>query len=364
MNPGFWSGKKVFLTGHTGFKGSWLSIWLQYLGADVTGYSLQSPTSPSLFELANVEIGMNSLFGDVRDASALSEAVINSQPEIVIHMAAQSLVRESYVHPVQTYSTNVMGVVNLFEAVRQCPSIRAVINVTTDKCYENQEWLWGYRENERMGGYDPYSNSKACAELVTSAYRNSFFNTNSNEKNKVAVASVRSGNVIGGGDWAKDRLIPDIVDAFLEGKKASIRYPGAIRPWQHVLEPLGGYLLLAEKLWQFGTPYAEAWNFGPADEDAKSVSWIADRLSFLWGEGAGWYAEEGEHLHEAHYLKLDTSKARMKLHWRPRLRLENALELIVDWMRFYQQGMNVREISLSQIQNYQNIFLDAHKQGS
>ena len=271
MNPSFWRSKKVFFSGHTGFKGSWLCLWLQQLGAEVTGYALAPPTSPSLFEVAHVAQGMKSLCGDIRDGAALAKAMREAVPDIVIHMAAQPLVRRSYLDPVETYSANVMGTVHLLEAVRQTQSVRAVVNVTSDKCYENKEWVWGYRESDPMGGFDPYSNSKGCAELVTAAYRNSFFNPAKYSEHHVALASVRAGNVIGGGDWAEDRLIPDILAAFEKSQPVVIRNPHAIRPWQHVLEPLAGYLQLAQKLYEDGATYAEGWNFGPNDEDAQPV---------------------------------------------------------------------------------------------
>ncbi|MBU1775020.1 MAG: CDP-glucose 4,6-dehydratase, partial [Gammaproteobacteria bacterium] len=299
VNATFWRGKKVFMTGHTGFKGGWLSLWLQSMGAQVTGFALLPPTIPSLFEVADVAQGMTSIIGDIREAESLAKAVREAAPEIVIHMAAQPLVRYSYANPVETYSTNVMGTVHLLEAVRQTPSVRAVVNVTSDKCYDNKEWVWGYRENEAMGGFDPYSNSKGCAELVASAYRNSFFNPEKYHEHKVALASVRAGNVIGGGDWAADRLIPDILRAISDNKPVVIRSPHAIRPWQHVLEPLSGYLLLAEKLYEQGIAYAEGWNFGPNDEDAKPVQWIVERLTEQWGDGASWLLDGGEHPHEA-----------------------------------------------------------------
>lgn len=352
MNTAFWPGKKVFLTGHTGFKGSWLSLWLQKLGATVTGYALAPPTQPSLFAQARVADGMHSIIADVRDAASLTHALQQSQAEIVIHMAAQPLVRYSYVQPVETYATNVMGVVHLLEAVRQTPSVRAVVNVTTDKCYENREWPWGYREIEPMGGHDPYSSSKGCAELVTAAYRNSYFNPEKYAEHGVALATARAGNVIGGGDWAEDRLIPDILRAFESGKPVCIRNPHAIRPWQHVLEPLSGYLLLAEKLYTGQENYAEAWNFGPTDQDAQSVGWIVERMCEQWGESACWYPDEGEHPHEAHYLKLDCSKARSRLGWQPRWSLAQALDHILAWHRAYREGHDMARLSLAQIDDY------------
>ncbi len=361
MNAVFWHGKRVLLTGHTGFKGSWLSLWLQSMGAEVVGYALTPPTNPSLFEVAKVDQGMTSIIGDIRDLAHLQKVFTEHKPEIVIHMAAQPLVRYSYLEPVETYSTNVMGVVNLLEAVRQTKSVKAVVNVTTDKCYENREWAWGYRENEAMGGFDPYSSSKGCAELVTAAYRNSYFHPEKYQDHGVAIATARAGNVIGGGDWAKDRLIPDVMKAFAAHTPASIRYPNAIRPWQHVLEPLSGYLMLAERLFEYGPAYAEGWNFGPNDEDTKPVSWIADKLSDMWGEDSSWRIEEGEHPHEANYLKLDISKARMRLNWRPKMNLEEALRLIVEWTKKYQDGVNVYETTLVQIKQYQALMVSERK---
>jgi len=352
VNASFWSGKAVLLTGHTGFKGSWLSLWLQSMGAKVIGYALAPPTEPSLFAVAKVAEGMISQEGDVRDFSALSEIFEKYQPEIVIHMAAQSLVRHSYENPVETYSTNVMGTVHVLEAARQAGCVRAIVNVTSDKCYENREWVWGYRENEPMGGYDPYSNSKGCAELVTSAYRTSFFNPADFAKHSVALASVRAGNVIGGGDWAKDRLIPDIMRAIMEGKPAQIRNPHAIRPWQHVLEPLSGYLMLAQKLWEEGSAYGEGWNFGPNDQDVKPVAWIADYLAKTWGKGAEWVMDGGSHPHEAHYLKLECSKAKARLGWHSKWSLEEALVAIIDWHHAYRAGKEMRDMTLGQITAY------------
>lgn len=341
------------MTGHTGFKGSWMSLWLQSLGAELTGYALKPPTNPSLFEEARVADGMHSIEGDIRDLSHLKQAMQDAKPEIVIHMAAQSLVRFSYQNPVETYATNVMGTVHMLEAVRATPSVRAVVNITTDKCYENHEWVWGYREIDPMGGYDPYSNSKGCAELVSAAYRSSFFNPSDYLKHGVALATVRAGNVIGGGDWAQDRLIPDIVAAFEQGKPVHIRNPHSIRPWQHVLEPLRGYLMLAEKLVEDGPAYAEAWNFGPNDEDAKPVGWIVEQMAARWGNGAHWEVDAGEHPHEAGYLKLDISKARSRLHWSPILRLEEALSLIVDWAQQRKTGADARGLTQGQIKSYQ-----------
>lgn len=353
MNPAFWHGKRVFLTGHTGFKGSWLSLWLQSLGAELTGYALKPPTNPNLFEAARVAEGMRCIEGDIRDLPHFTQAMQDARPEIVIHMAAQSLVRHSYQNPVETYATNVMGTVHMLEAVRAAHGVKAVVNITTDKCYENREWVWGYREIDPIGGYDPYSNSKGCAELVSAAYRSSFFNPDDYVKHGVALATVRAGNVIGGGDWAQDRLIPDIVSAFEQGKPVHIRNPHAIRPWQHVMEPLRGYLMLTERLVEYGPDYAEAWNFGPNDEDAKPVGWIVEQMAARWGNGAQWQLDAGEHPHEAGYLKLDISKARSRLYWRPALSLEDALNLIIDWSRQCKAGTDVRGLTLDQIKAYQ-----------
>ena len=353
LNPGFWRGKRVLLTGHTGFKGSWLSLWLQSMGAQVTGYALAPPTNPSLFEMAAVAQGMTSVIGDIRDLAKLQSVFAARQPEIVIHMAAQPLVRYSYQNPVETYSTNVMGTVHLLEAVRNAPGVKAVVNITTDKCYQNREWVWGYRENEPMGGFDPYSNSKGCAELVSAAYRSSFFNADTYAQHGVATATVRAGNVIGGGDWAQDRLIPDILSAFEQGRKVDIRNPHAIRPWQHVMEPLRGYLTLAEQLFEHGPSFGEGWNFGPNDEDAKPVGWIVVQMAALWGTDAQWQVDAGEHPHEAHYLKLDISKARSRLDWHPALCLKDALALIIDWSKQHQAGANMRQLTLAQLQAYQ-----------
>jgi CDP-glucose 4,6-dehydratase len=352
MNRGFWKDKSVLLTGHTGFKGSWLSLWLQTMGARVTGYALPPPTTPALYDVAGVGRGMTSIIGDVRDLPRLQAAFAEHRPEIVIHMAAQPLVRRSYSEPVETYSTNVMGSVNVLEAVRQAGGVKAVVNVTSDKCYENREWVWGYRENEPMGGFDPYSNSKGCAELVTAAYRNSYFHPQRHGEHGVALASARAGNVIGGGDWAEDRLIPDIMRAIGEGKPVRIRNPHAIRPWQHVLEPLSGYLVLAQSLYEGNASHAEGWNFGPNDEDARPVQWIVEQLTRAWGEGASWALDAGEHPHEAHYLRLDCSKAKARLGWHPRWRLADALNAIVEWHRGHRDGQDMRELTLRQIAAY------------
>lgn len=353
-NPAFWHGKRVFLTGHTGFKGSWLSLWLQSMGAQVSGFALAPSSTPSLFAAARVADGMQSTFGDIRDAQALRDALQAAQPEIVIHMAAQALVRYSYEHPVETYSTNVMGLVNLFEAVRATPGIKAVLNVTSDKCYDNKEWPWGYRENEALGGYDPYSNSKACAELVTSAYRNSFFNPAQYAVHGVALGSGRAGNVIGGGDWAGDRLVPDMVRAITAGQPVRIRSPHAIRPWQHVLEPLSGYLALAERLYADGAAFAEGFNFGPHDTDARPVQWIIERLCAQWGDGAAWELDGAPQPHEAIYLKLDCSKARARLDWQPRWQLQRTLDEIVAWHKAHARGDDMRSVTLAQIASYQH----------
>ena len=353
IDSGFWKGKRVFLTGHTGFKGSWLSLWLHLLGAEITGYALDPPTDPSLFELARINQLMTSVIADVRDLDRLKTEMAAAKPDIVIHMAAQPLVRDSYKIPVETYATNVMGTVHLLEAVRACSTVRAVVNVTTDKVYENREWAWGYRENEPFGGYDPYSNSKGCSELVTAAYRSSYFNPVDYARHGVAVASARAGNVIGGGDWASDRLIPDILRAILADEPVRIRNPRAIRPWQHVLEPLSGYLTLAQKLYQDGPRFAEGWNFGPADNDARPVEWIVDRLCKNWGGTARYIIDDGEHPHEAHYLKLDCSKARSELGWQPQWNLERTLDSIIAWTLAYGRGGDLRAECMDQIKDYQ-----------
>jgi CDP-glucose 4,6-dehydratase len=358
LNHSFWRGKKVFLTGHTGFKGSWLSLWLDALGADVTGYALNPPTNPSLFVQAQVADVVRSIYGDVRDFQALKAAIDNSRPEVVLHLAAQTVVRRSYEDPVETYSTNVMGTVHLLEAVRQSGRPCVIVNVTSDKCYENREWVWGYRENETMGGSDPYSNSKGCAELVTAAYRQSYFPPASVANHGVALASARAGNVVGGGDWTADQLIPDIMRAFLAGQPCAIRNPLAIRPWQFVLEPLRGYLMLAERLAEDPQRFAEGWNLGPVAADTKPVSWIANQLAALWGGDATWRQDTGFHPHEDMLLKLDATKAEVGLGWSPRLPLGQALEWIVDWYRLVPQSGDLRGITRTQIDRYETLCSD------
>jgi CDP-glucose 4,6-dehydratase len=348
VNQSFWSGKRVLLTGHTGFKGGWLSLWLQSMGAELKGLALDPPTNPSLFVAAKVAQGMGSLIGDIRDYDVVHKAVATFKPEIVIHMAAQPLVRYSYKNPIGTYATNVMGTVHLFEAIRQVGTAKVVVNVTTDKCYENKEWVWGYREEESMGGFDPYSSSKGCSELVTSAYRRSYF-----AETGIALASARAGNVIGGGDWAEDRLVPDILRSFENGHAAFIRNPHSTRPWQHVLEPLSGYLTLAEKLWHEPAVYAQGWNFGPRDEDAKPVGWIVEALCNVWGGDATWRLDGESHPHEAGYLKLDISKARHLMDWTPTWTLDIALKKIVEWQKVYLAKGDLREITNSQIKDFQ-----------
>lgn len=358
VNTNFWKGKKVFVTGHTGFKGSWLSLWLHSLGAKVTGYSLKPPTSPNLFDLCQLGQVIPTHYADIRDQEKLQNAILTAKPDIVIHMAAQALVRASYTNPVETYATNVMGTVNLLEAVRvavnQGIKIKAVVNVTTDKCYSNKEWPWGYREIDMLGGYDPYSNSKACSELVTDAYRNSFFHTKDYDLHGVGLATARAGNVIGGGDWAVDRLLPDCFRTLLAREKIKIRNPHAIRPWQHVLDPLSGYLTLARNLYKDGTKYAEGWNFGPDDGDGKTVEWIVKSICAKWGQDAAYEIENGQNPHEAHYLRLDCSKAKLELGWYPRWNVNQAIERAVEWTAAYLANEDVRAVCLKQIHEYTN----------
>jgi CDP-glucose 4,6-dehydratase len=351
ISPEFWRGKKVFVTGHTGFKGAWLCLWLKQLGANVTGFALH-PHGRTLFEDAQVASEIESHYGDIRNGNAISNSMMATEPEIVIHMAAQALVRYSYEQPLETYETNVMGLVNLFEAIRKVRTVRSVVIVTSDKCYENREWVWGYRENEPMGGYDPYSSSKGCAELVTSAYQRSYFNTETYVEHGVAIASARAGNVIGGGDWAQDRLVPDIMRAFTAGKSALIRNPHSIRPWQHALEPLSGYLMLAEQLYKAGPKYTGGWNFGPEDTEARPVQWIAEKLTASWGIGASWELGATIGPHEAHYLKLDCSKAKMLLGWNARWSLAETLDKVTDWYKAAAAGENLTNITKTQIKSF------------
>ena len=351
----FWHGRRVFITGHTGFKGSWLTLWLRDLGAEICGFALPPETEPNLFRLANVPLGIRSEIADIHDLQRLQSILWDFQPEVVFHLAAQSLVRTSYEDPVGTYAVNVMGTVNLLEAVRHCATVRAVVLVTTDKCYENKEWVWPYRETDRLGGHDPYSNSKACAELVVSAYRDSFFPPSKYAHHGVAVASVRAGNVIGGGDWARDRIIPDAIRAFAAKKALQIRNPSAIRPWQHVLEPLRGYIQLAERLVRNGIQYGGAWNFGPEGSDAKPVEWIIRELASVWGGNPAWEIDQQTHPHEAQTLKLDWSKAFSNLQWKPILPLKQALQLTADWYHRWNSGEDVRALTIGQIGHYRQI---------
>lgn len=352
VNPIFWRGKNVFLTGHTGFKGSWLSLWLVSMGAKVSGYALAPNTAPNLFDvLAINSLIEKSYIADIRDLAELQRVINEAKPDIVIHLAAQPIVRYSYANPVETFSTNVMGTVNVLESTRALDSVRATVVVTTDKCYENRDWVWGYREDEPMGGYDPYSSSKGCAELVTAAYRRSYF---SSTKSINRVASARAGNVIGGGDWAEDRLVPDAIRAFEAKLPLMIRNPLARRPWQHVLVPLSGYLILAQALYEQGSAYASGWNFGPRDEDHRPVQEVVDILISAWGEPACWEKEEAEQPYEANVLKLDCSKAQMKLGWKSNWDLVTATSKIVQWQKAYIAKEDMREVSLAQIKEYQN----------
>jgi len=342
----FWKNKRVYLTGHTGFKGSWLALWLHSLGAQVKGYALSPPTSPSLFDEAGVAEKIESEIGDIRDLDSLQKSMVDFNPDILIHMAAQPLVRLSYAEPLETYDINVMGTAKVFEVARSCTNLKSIVSVTTDKCYENKEWEWGYRENEPMGGYDPYSSSKGCAELVTSAYRRSFLQ----EKN-IGIATARAGNVIGGGDWADDRLMPDILRAFEKREPVIIRNLKATRPWQHVLEPLSGYLVLAQKLYEEPQAFSSAWNFGPNDADVKPVDWILEKMVTKW-QGASWELDKSSHPHEAGYLKLDISKAKSKLNWHPVWSLDQTLEKIISWQQAWLNKENTQTVCLKEIDEY------------
>ena len=349
-NP--WQGKRVFLTGHTGFKGGWLALWLAHKDAVVRGYSLDPSTTPSLFHAARISERIEDHRGDIRNPATLDRALTDFAPDVVFHLAAQPLVRLSYADPITTYETNVIGTARVLDAVRRTPSVRAVVCITTDKCYENKEWLWSYRESDPLGGYDPYSSSKACAEIVSAAFRQSYFPPGSG----VAIATARAGNVIGGGDWSLDRLIPDLVHGFISGTPVPVRRPHAIRPWQHVLEPLHGYITLAEKLLSAdATSFATAYNFGPADDDAREVAWIADRMAHTWGNGASWFLDEDPSVHEAGYLKLDASRARAHLNWTPRLHLADALDWLVEWYKAHHSGQDMQAFTLAQILSYENL---------
>lgn len=351
MHPEFWRGKRVLVTGHTGFKGSWLSLWLASLGAKLAGYALAPATEPSLFELARVGQTMDSCIGNVQDLDALRRTVERFRPEIVFHLAAQSVVRRSYAEPVETYATNVMGTLHLLESVRRSHDVRAVVVVTSDKCYENREWEWGYRENEPLGGCDPYSSSKGCAELVTAAYRASFFGSGES-RSGAAIATARAGNVIGGGDWAEDRLIPDLMRGVAANRTVAIRNPSAVRPWQHVLEPLHGYLLLAEMLFDEGSRFAEAWNFGPRDQDCRPVRWVVEKLAEEWGGDVRWEMGDGAHPHEANFLRLDSSKAMRRLDWKPHWDLATAIRSTVSWHKAHRAGADMGSVVLDQIRDY------------
>ena len=348
----FWQDRRVFLTGHTGFKGSWLSLWLKALGADVTGYALDPPTQPNLFEQAEVSDSVRTIRADVRDLPRIVSAVAECRPSVIIHMAAQSTVHRGYEDPIETYSSNVMGTVHLLEAVRQYGQPCALVNVTSDKCYENQEWVWGYRENDALGGQDPYSSSKACSELVTKAFRDSYFPSADFRRHGVAIASARAGNVIGGGDWTRDQLVPDLIRAFIAGQPCLIRNPMAIRPWQFVLEPLRGYLMLAERLTESPGRFGSAWNFGPEETDAQPVCWIADRLARVWDHHASWQQDPATRPREARHLKLDIAKTRAELDWRPVLPLSTALDWVTEWYRAYGAGEDLGRLTRTQIARY------------
>ncbi len=355
MNKEFWNKKKILLTGHTGFKGSWLSLWLQKLNANVIGFSKSIPTNPSLFELANVKNGMTSITGNVCDYDKLEGVIREYKPEIVIHMAAQAILRESYSNPIETYSTNVMGTVNLLESIRKIGDVKVILNITTDKCYEPNESSKGHVETDRLGGYDPYSNSKACSELVTSSFRNSFFNPKEYDKHGISLASCRAGNVIGGGDWGKDRLIPDIMRGILNNEIIKMRNPNSTRPWQHVLDPLNGYLTLIEKLWSSGSEFSEGWNFGPQESDEKSVKWIVEKLIGQYSKDIKLDLNNNNNLHEENYLRLNCTNANSRLGWVPKLNLEQGLEWIVEWYNHYEQNNDMREASEQQIEKFQKL---------
>jgi CDP-glucose 4,6-dehydratase len=350
-----WRGRRVFLTGHTGFKGSWLAIWLAKRGADVRGYALAPATDPSFFTAASLSDCIDDVRGDIRNQSMLEASIVDFAPEVIFHLAAQPLVRRSYVDPIGTYSVNVMGTAHLLEAVRKTPSVRAVVCVTTDKCYENKEWVWPYRETDSLGGFDPYASSKACAGIVSAAYRDSFFPVARLHEHHVGLATARAGNVIGGGDWSEDRLIPDLIRGFITRRQVLIRRPDAVRPWQHVLDALHGYLLLAERLLEQRSQFATAYNFGPSDEDAWPVDKLATEMANKWGDGASWRCDETSSPHESRSLRLDASKARAELGWHPRLNIQAALEWTLNWYRHSQQGVSIRSETEAQIAAYEEL---------
>jgi len=353
VNP--WQGRRVFLTGHTGFKGGWLSLWLAGRGAQIRGYALNPENEPNLFTAASVASVLDDVRGDIRDYAKLEASMTEFRPEVVFHLAAQPLVRRSYADPLGTYATNVMGTAHVLEAIRKTPSVRAVVCITTDKCYENREWVWPYRETDPLGGHDPYASSKACAELVSAAYRSSFFPIDRLHEHHVALATARAGNVIGGGDWSEDRLVPDLLRGFQAKHPVLIRRPKAIRPWQHVLEPLHGYMKLAEHLLAKPEEFASSFNFGPGDEDAWPVELIANAIAKMWGEGASWVRDADLSVHEAHTLRLDASKARTELGWQPRLKIETALEWTMAWYRAWQQGADMLQKTRAQISVYEEL---------
>ncbi|WP_353072119.1 CDP-glucose 4,6-dehydratase [Tunturiibacter gelidiferens] len=357
-----WHGRKVFVTGHTGFKGGWLALWLARMGARVRGYSLDPPTRPCFFEAARIGSDVEDLRGDLRDATSLDRAMREFGPEAVFHLGAQPLVRHSYADPVGTYATNVIGTANVLESIRTLRSVRAAVIVTTDKCYLNREWHWSYRETDPLGGHDPYSSSKACVEILTASYRNSFFRPEMLATHGVGLATARAGNVIGGGDWSEDRLVPDLVRGFMAKESVLIRYPQAIRPWQHVLEPIAGYLALGERLFAGEARFADSWNFGPWDRDTWSVGRVATEMVRHWGDGAHWHSDDSRSSHEAQFLKLDSSKARAELHWLPRLDLTTTLEWLVDWYQSWRNGLDMRTFSHNQVSSYEALLQSSETQ--
>jgi CDP-glucose 4,6-dehydratase len=355
LNKKFWSGKKIFITGHTGFKGGWLTTWLKMLGASVTGYSLPAQTNPNFFELANVAEGMTSFYEDILDAEKLRHAIHAQQPDIVFHLAAQSLVQYSYQHPLDTYQVNVIGTANLLEVLRSLDCTRVVIVVTSDKCYENRERSVGYSETDALGGFDPYSSSKSCAELVVSGYRRSYFHPQNYEEHQLALATVRAGNVLGGGDWAEARLVPDLVRSFTKNETAIIRSPEAFRPWQYILDVIQGYLMLAEQMWHQGAQFAEAWNFGPHDDNVKTVSWIADQLANRWGDCAQWKLAEKKIFHETNLLKLNSQKSNSLLGWQPKMSINHVLEHTINWYKAHFHRENMNHFTQEQIKTYEKM---------